>query len=962
MTGSLASRVRSSVSLVHEDRGRIATLGAEIATLGAAHPALRDLLLRIADHSPFLWGLVTRDPVRLHRILSSDPNEDFALLCRETEAAIASTDDDAMVRKTLRRARAHVALLVALADLGGIWTLKDVTEALSQAADLFVRCALAHALAQARALDRLAPDAKTESGCGLVVIAMGKHGARELNYSSDVDLIAFFDPTRGKLKEGLEPGPFYAKLTQTLARTLSDRTEDGYVARVDLRLRPDPGSTPVAISVAAALAYYETLGQNWERAAMIKARPIAGDIDVGDALLRELSPFIWRRYFDYAAIADIHAMKRQIHAVHGFEQLIVPGHDVKLGRGGIREIEFFVQTQQLIFGGRRTEMRGRQTLAMLDALADGGWVTDEARRELTDAYVALRTIEHRLQMIADEQTQRLPSDPQALETFAQFCGFAGSDAFREWLEGHLYAVERHYARLFEHAPGLDASAGDLVFTGTEDDPATIETLRALGYKTPALVTETIRGWHFGHRPAVRSARAREILTELVPALLQSFAKCGDPDSAILAFDAALSRMPAATELFSILRSSAALRVLFGDILGAAPRLSAIVTATPHVLDTIVDPRSFRLRYDEATFDDDIEALSSLEYTEEFLDRCRLVARENQFIIGVRVLSRTIEPRDAGVAFSGLASALVQAALAHVRHLLARDHGTIASLRIAVLALGKLGSREMTASSDLDLIVVYDVADDAERSDGPRPLLPAQYAARIAQRLIAALTAPTREGRLYEIDMRLRPWGTQGPLAIRIGAFDTYHRTEAETWERMALCRARAIAGDHVLRDDLTNRLCGLIRQRPSGKLAYDIRAMRETVAEAKGRDPTDLKLMRGGLLDIEFVAQYLVLKHAHAYADLVQSGTADAIGAAGAHGVIDRAIATNMIAALHLFSDVLQMQRLALPSGATPQEASATVQRLWATSAGFPDVGALADAIAEMAAIIRADFATILHE
>ena len=960
MIGSLASRIRSGVALVRADRGRIAFLGAEVAALVAVYPALRDLLLRIVDHSPFLWGLATRDPIRLHRILSSDANEDFALLVRETETAIASTVDDATVRKILRRTRAHVALLVAIADLGGVWDLNEVTNTLSQAADLFVRCALAHALAQARAQGRLAPDAAIDDGCGLVILAMGKHGSRELNYSSDVDLIAFFDPTRGRLKEGSEPGPFYVKLTQTLARTLSDRTEDGYVARVDLRLRPDPGSTPVAISVAAALAYYETLGQNWERAAMIKARPIAGAIAVGDALLRELLPFIWRRYFDYAAIADIHAMKRQIHAVHGFEQLIVPGHDVKLGRGGIREIEFFVQTQQLIFGGRRPEMRGRQTLPMLDALAAGGWVTDEARHELTEAYVALRTVEHRLQMIADEQTQRLPSDPQALDALANFCGFEGADHFGEWIEGHLRAVERHYARLFEHAPGLDASAGDLVFTGAEDDPATIETLSALGYKTPAIVIETIRGWHFGHRPAVRSARAREILTELLPALLQSFAKCGDPDSAILAFDAALSRMPAATELFSILRSSAALRVLFGDILGAAPRLSAMVTATPHVLDTIVDPRSFRLRYDEATFADDIEALSALEHTEEFLDRCRLVARENQFIIGVRILSRTIEPRDAGVAYSGLAGALVQAALAHVRHVLARDHGMIASLRIAVLALGKLGSREMTASSDLDLILVYDVADDAQRSDGPRPLLPSQYAARIAQRLIAALTAPTREGRLYETDMRLRPWGTQGPLAVRIGAFETYHRTEAETWERMALCRARPIAGDETLCDELSECICRLIEQPSSAKLAGDIVTMRETVAEAKGSDVTDLKLMRGGLLDIEFVAQYLVLKHAQTHPGIVQTGTADAIASASARGVIDPENATNLTAAHQLFSDVLQVQRLALPAGTTPQEASATVRHLWATSAGFPEVSALDAAIMEAAAIVRVDFAAIL--
>ena len=862
MIGSLASRARESAARPTDDRGRIEMLGDEVEQLTDMSPNVRSLLLNIADHSPFLWGLATRDPLRLHRILTSDPDGSLVQLLRETEACCERTDDDAKVRRSLRQARAHVALLVALADLGGVWSLRQVTKALSDAADMFVRIALAHALRQARHQGRLPTEASLTEGCGFVVLAMGKHGAGELNYSSDIDLIAFYEPDRSSLAAGVEPNPFFVRLTQTLARTLSDRTEDGYVARVDLRLRPDPGSMPVAISIAAAIAYYETLGQNWERAALIKARPVAGALDVGDALLRELTPFIWRRYFDYAAIADIHAMKRQIHAVRGFEEIVVPGHDVKLGRGGIREIEFFVQTQQLIFGGRRPEMRGRQTLAMLDELAAGGWVTEDARQELTDAYVALRTVEHRLQMIADEQTQRLPADPAMLDAFARFCGITDSDAFSHWLEGHLRAVERHYARLFEHAPGLDASAGDLVFTGTEDDPATIETLRALDYKTPSAIIATIRGWHFGHRPAVRSARAREILTDLVPALLQSFAKCGDPDGAIIAFDTALARMPAATELFSLLRSSAALRVLFGDILGAAPRLSAIVTATPHVLDTVIDPRSFRLRYDEATFADDIEALSAIENTEEFLDRCRLVARENQFVIGVRVLSRTIEPHDAGVAYSGLAGALVQAALAHVRQVLARDHGDIASLHIAVLALGKLGSREMTASSDLDLIVIYDVPDNSERSDGERPLVASQYAARIAQRLIAALTAPTREGRLYDTDMRLRPWGTQGPLAVRLEAFDGYHRDEAETWERMALCRARPVAGDLAFRATLTERIHGLsCASPPPSTLAQRYRReCARPLPQRKGTEATDIKLMRGGLLDIEFIAQYLILK------------------------------------------------------------------------------------------------------
>jgi glutamate-ammonia-ligase adenylyltransferase len=322
-----------------------------------------------------------------------------------------------------------------------------------------------------------------------------------------------------------------------------------------LRLRPDPGSTAVAIALPAAFTYYETVGQNWERAALIKARSIAGDTPLGDRFMADLAPFIWRKYFDYAAIADVHAMKRQIHAVRGHSEVKVEGHDVKLGRGGIREIEFFVQTQQLIFGGRRPKLRGSRTLDMLVQLHHDGWVTADAVKDLSAAYAYLRTIEHRLQMVNDEQTQRLPADEESLTRFAKFCGYPGLSKFSAALTSEFHRVEAQYARLFEHAPGLDAAAGNLVFTGVSDDPETLETLRGLGFHDPALAAETVRGWHFGRRAAVQSARAREVLTELVPALLEAFSGSGDPDAALANFDQALGRMPAAVELFSILKSN-----------------------------------------------------------------------------------------------------------------------------------------------------------------------------------------------------------------------------------------------------------------------------------------------------------------------------------------------------------------------------------------------------------------------
>ena len=585
--------------------------------------------------------------------------------------------------------------------------------------------------------------------------------------------------------------------------------------RVDLRLRPDPGSTAIAVSLPAAYGYYEMLGQNWERAAYIKARAVAGDIALGGAFLEALTPFIWRKYFDYAALADIHAMKRQIHAVRGHAEVAVPGHDVKLGRGGIREIEFFVQTQQLIFGGKRPNLRGARTLDMLAELGADGKVTEEAVAELGAAYLVLREVEHRLQMIADEQTQRLPEDADELRRFSRFCGFAREADFEAFLMHHMGRVSHHYALLFESAPSLDAEFGSLVFTGAGDDPETLETLSRLGFKDAHGAAETIRGWHFGRRPAVRTARAREVLTELVPGLVQAFASSGDPDAALAGLDAALARMPAAVELFSLLKSNPRICELFADILGGAPRLARMVVSYPHILDATIDPRILETPIDESGFEGRAaRLLEGPRHLEEFLDALRDFAREESFPIGLKLLSGAIRPAEAGRDYSALAASVVKTALAFVERDFSLAHGRVPGGRAIVLGLGKLGSREMTASSDLDLILIYDFDREQPDSDGPRPLHAVQYYTRIAQRLVAALTVATRRGQLYQVDMRLRPSGNQGPLATQLSSFVDYQNGAAEAWEHMALTRARAIAGDAGLGAQTQEAIEAVLRREP----------------------------------------------------------------------------------------------------------------------------------------------------
>src|SRR3984885_3725922 len=903
----------------------------------------RDVLLGLADHSPYLWALVHEDPDRLVRLLRRPPDESLGAVVQ----ALASRRDEheAELMPALRRAKRESALLIALADIGGVWDVVEATEALTRFADAAVRAALAfllrkYARAGLLALDADAPD--PEKGSGVVVLALGKHGARELNYSSDVDLIVLYDSAAASIPPGTEPGPMFARFTRALARLMQERTSEGYVLRVDLRLRPDPASTPVALATVSAYQYYETVGQNWERAALIKARPAGGDLKLGERFLADLAPFIWRKYFDYAAIADIHAMKRQIHAVRGHEQVVVPGHDVKLGRGGIREIEFFVQTQQLIFGGRRPQMRGSRTLDMLQQLCADKWISAEAVDDLTRAYAFLRRIEHRLQMVADEQTQRLPFEQGALKRFAKFCGYARLDSFVDDLTPHLTQVERHYARLFEDAPELSVASGDLVFTGVIDDPATLDTLRALGFQRPEAAAETVRGWHFGRRAAVRSARAREVLTELTPALLEAFAGSGDADAALSAFDEALARMPASVELLSILRSNASLRELFGDVLGSAPRLAQVIATRPHVLDAAIDPArslDFDLSFGDEAMGARVETfVSQGQSFEEALNRARDFAAEEMFHIGLNLLSERLDPDRAGRAYSALAQGLIAALLKRVVEAFAAEHGRIRDGRVAIVALGKLGSREMTAASDLDLMLIYDFPAGASESDGRRRLGPSLYYARLTQRLISALTAPTKAGRLYEVDMRLRPSGRQGPLATQLASLKLYQEDEAETWEHKTL-----------------------IRKRDAVKIAQETRAMRALIAREKGdSDVWDLKLAAGGLIDIEFIAQYLQLSFAHDHPAILDVSTREVVEEAGRAGLITPEQAEVLVDAHRLYTDATQFMRLSTSGPFDPAKAAAGVKRRIAAANGFPDFEAFAAALGETRKRVRAAFEAIV--
>jgi glutamate-ammonia-ligase adenylyltransferase len=942
---------------------------AVLARILDGHPAANGLIAGFAESAPYLWDLVRAEPARLLTLLQSDPDLRLEDILAGAAADAAMTRDEPGVMALLRRLKAEAALLIALADVGGVWPVMQVTAALTRLADTAVGLAVRHLLGEAAASGVLIPEdpRRPEHGSGYFVLAMGKMGACELNYSSDIDLIVFYDIPASTAAPGTELAPFYVRLTRRLVKLLTERTADGYVFRTDLRLRPDPASTQVAISTAAALLYYESTGQNWERAAMIKARPCAGDIAAGQALLGSIAPFIWRKYIDFAAVTDIHAMKRQIHAFRGHGEINVEGHNLKLGRGGIREIEFFVQTQQLILGGRHPELRAPQTLAALALLAEGGWIDARARDELDAAYRFLRMVENRLQMVADEQTHTLPADRAGLESLARFLGFPGRDAFAEVLLGHLSNVQRHYADLFEQAPqsdaSQDASAPPLRFPPDADRRETLDRLAEIGFRQPAEVSARVRRWLAGGAPSLRGSFARSQLEDLVPLLLREFARSGDPDGAVIAFDRFVAALQGGGRLYSLLRQNPDLIPLIVLVLATAPRLAEGLAQFPEVMDAVIDPSFFGALPQEAELAAGLaRSLGQVSSQEDFLDRNRIFAQEHMFLIGTRVLSGTVSAEQAGEAFARLADLLVRALDGAVEESFVRLHGKVRGHETAILALGKLGGREMTATSDLDLIVVYDFDREQPDSSGPHVLHGGQYFARLVQRLIGALTAQTNHGVLYRVDMRLRPSGRSGPLATQIDAFALYQDSEAWTWEHMALTRARVVTASPAFGARVEKVIRAVLcRPRDRNVLAADVIEMRRAIALDKGdADRWDLKFAAGGLVDIEFIAQYLQLAHAAQTPEILDTSTVHALDKAWRLGVLATEDAEVLRGAVRLYQDLTQLLRLCLPGPFDPKSADPRLAALLARAADVPDLTTLDAFVAETEARVRQCFTRIL--
>ena len=925
---SLADRVARAPR--PHDPAQVPPIAARFADLPAT---VRALLTGTAGCSPYLAGLMEREAEWLREALAAPPEASLAAILDE-----AGGEDLAALPARLRIAKRRAALLVALADLGGVWELGEVTGALTRLADRAVQAGLRALVAAEIARGKLpgVTEADISDAAGMFVLAMGKMGAGELNYSSDIDLIVLFDESRHDPDDYAELRRGFIRVTQRLVKLLSEVTAEGYVFRTDLRLRPDPSVTPVCIATEPAERYYESLGRTWERAAYIKARPCAGAIPAGEAFLDRLRPFVWRRHLDYAAIQDAHDMRLRIRSHKGLAgPLAIPGHDLKLGKGGIREIEFFTQTRQLITGGRDPGLRQRQTLPALAALAGRGWVDDRTAGDLTADYVAHRTLEHRLQMLDDAQTHRMPADAEGMSRLADFC-----DTEPDRLSAELRdRLERVHALT------------EPFFQQEEDRGAPVPEIGAI-FTDPDRAEAMMRDWR--RLPAFRSERARAIFRRLQPELLRRMARAVDADGALQSLGTFLSGLPAGVQIFSLLDANPQLLDLLVDICATTPELARHLGHNAGVFDAVISSDFFGPLHGTDVLRAELAGLldGAPDY-QAALDLARVWTKERHFRIGVHLLRGIADADESAVAYSAVADAVLQAILPRVVEDFAGRHGSPPGAGAAVVALGKLGSREMTASSDLDLIVIYD-AEGAESSIGKRPLAVTAYYARLTQALIAALSAPMPEGVLYKVDMRLRPSGRQGPVATSLAGFRRYQAEEAWTWEHLALTRARVVAGPEPLAGRVSAAIAAVIEApHDARKVLADARDMRRRLAEAReaeAADPWETKLGPGRMMDIELLAQAGAL--VHNLSGLRRPGRMlDRLTKLGWLGAEDGA---RLAAALAQLAALQQVGRLASDHTIDPAEGGEGLVRLVLATAGAEDLDCLRESLAAEAAAAAA--------
>ena len=928
----------------------------------------RALVEGICGNSPYLAHVIRRQPGFTLDLLSGGPDAALGAVMSDLAARAPGLSGQAALSLLLRQAKARIALATAAADLSGHWQLDDVSAALSDFADLSLNLALARLFYERMKGGVLAwptgqeqpPDLSLLPGCGLVLVAMGKLGGRELNYSSDIDLVALFDETRVQYRGKRSPGECCVKIIQDLIAIIARRTAEGYVFRTDFRLRPDPGSTPLAVSVMAAETYYQSVGKNWERAAMIKARPCAGDLEVGTAFLEHVRPFVWRRNLDYAAIEDIHAIKSQVHDFHSHGRIAARGQDIKIGRGGIREIEFFAQIQQLIAGGRDPALRSNRTVEALKAIADAGKIKQETARELTSAYVFLRTLENRLQMIDDEQTHKIPDAEDDINRLTCLMGFDSNRGFKTMLMQNLQAVSSHYEQL---PGGRDRDSEQAGFQITEE--ALPDYLASLGFRDKKSSAGIVSSWRSGRYRALRAERSRRLLKKVLGPLLEELAGASDPDRALARFDRFLGQLPAGVQLFSLFRANPWLFHLLAGIMSSAPLLADHLGRRPQLLDSVLDPDFFDPPPDRQTLAKELDAaLAEGRDYQDALDAFRCWLNDRRFGVGVQILTGAIDIEAAGQALADLADVTLGALLPVVQRDFEKRYGAFPGHGMALIAMGSYGGRELSYTSDLDLILLYHANADCPLSSGVGKLAPSLYFSRLGQHLVTALSALSGEGRLYEIDLRLRPSGRKGPLVVTLASFEDYQINSAWTWEHMALTRARIVVANPEFAKQLENSIARTLhKRRDRAALKEQVDKMRQRlVGEFGTRNRWAVKYVRGGLVDIEFICQYLLLREGHARPDLFDVSLTESFKNLATAKLLDARTGQQLTAAYRLQTAIQGLLRICFLSDPQDEELSDEIKGLMTGLGGQPDFAKLCSQVEQMQTMVYSQYRRLLGQ
>jgi glutamate-ammonia-ligase adenylyltransferase len=868
----------------------------------ALDPSARQSALdRLLDNAPFLARLAELNPDDVARFLAE--GTDAAL------GAVTVPPVDDAIMSSLRCWRGRTALLLALGDLAGEHDVAATTRLLTDFADQACDAALTAAFAER---------VPGEEARGIAVIALGKLGSHELNYSSDIDPILIFDPETMPRRPRDDPDEAAVRIARRMVEILSARTADGHVLRVDLRLRPNPEVTPIVLPESAAISYYESQALAWEQAAFIRSRASAGDIALGRHFLSAIQPFIWRRSLDFRQLKEIGAMSDRIRDHFAQGQQLGPGYDLKRGRGGIREIEFFAQVHQLIYGGRDPSLRAPATVDALSALADAGRIERADAERLTRHYATLRRIEHRLQMIEDQQTHSLPVQADALDAVARLDGLADGAALLAALRPVVEDVGACYDSILAEravATGLPRDEGELAGQ-----------LAGVGFDPPDAALRTIAEWRAGKQRALRSPAALDALETLLPELMKALGAAPDPDAALTRFDKLVAGLPSAIGFFHLLAAQPALAGIATRILWLAPTLADALSTRVELIEGLIDKRAFEAPATrEELAAEWAHGLAGLDY-ERLLDRVRDRVGERRFAYGVQLVAGATDPLTIAWGYSELAeAALGVLADATVAEFTAA-HGRVPDSELVVLALGRLGGRALTHASDLDLIYLF-TGDHLAESDGPRPLGATTYYNRLAQRVTAAMSVPTAAGKLYDVDTRLRPSGAQGPLVVTLDSFERYQREEAWTWEHMALLRARPVYGSDAARAEVARIVADLLAvPREPGKLARDAAEMRGKMAAHKpAKGPLDIKGGPGGLVDLEFAMQVTQLATGQCH----DPNIAAALACMKAAGLVPAEVCD----AHGLLARMLVMLRLTAPEG---EPATAAARQLVASACGEP--------------------------